>query len=94
MTFRVDQKVVCVNAGVVAIDASGYLRERGIYRINFMRIDSTGRLCVWLDGVTGGWEVCRFRPVVDRKSEISFTHGADPSSDQFDNRRTKVGAPA
>ena len=27
------------------------------------------------------------RPVVDTKTEVSFTTGADPSSEQFDNRR-------
>lgn len=29
----------------------------------------------------------RFRPLTESKSSISFTTGADPSSDQFDNRR-------
>jgi hypothetical protein len=38
--------------------------------------------------------IARFRPIGDRKSGISFTQGADPSSDRFDNRRVKVGAPA
>lgn len=28
-----------------------------------------------------------FRPIVENKSEVSFTTGADPSTDQFDNRR-------
>ena len=34
-----------------------------------------------------------FRPLVDHKSEISFTTGADPDSERFDNRkRTQVPA--
>jgi hypothetical protein len=40
------------------------------------------------------FESLYFKPVSKTKSEISFTHGADPSSDQYDNRRVRVGAPA
>jgi hypothetical protein len=32
------------------------------------------------------------RPVVDTKQEISFTAGADPSTEQFDNRKQMVPA--
>jgi hypothetical protein len=34
-----------------------------------------------------GFSTSWFRPIVDNKSEISFTDGADPASGKWDNRR-------
>lgn len=41
----------------------------------------------WADGVYElGMNAEFFRPLVENKSEVSFTTGADPSSEQWDNR--------
>lgn len=41
------------------------------------------------------WAASRFRPLVATETKTSFTTGADPSTDQFDNRRrVKVGVSA
>ena len=37
-----------------------------------------------------GFSSTRFRPLVDTKTEISFTQGADPESERYDNRRPVV----
>ena len=34
-----------------------------------------------------GWTSDGFRPLTDRKSEVSFTEGAPKESERFDNRR-------
>lgn len=71
--FRVGQKVVCV-------DASGYehLTEGHVYDVT-----RTNHLPTWIninccamhanrDGA--GWERSRFRPIVERKTDIGFAH--------------------
>lgn len=37
--------------------------------------------------IEGAFALARFRPLTDRKSEVSFTVGADPESKTWDNRR-------
>lgn len=108
MTFRVGQKVVCINATPkygnwdddVPVPVQG-----NIYTVSQAPFPAPPETD-YGDGITiislaelpnpyGGYDVIRFRPIVEPKAEISFTTGADPSSDQFDNRRKvrkKIGA--
>jgi hypothetical protein len=80
MTFRVGQKVVCVDAGVGAIDASPYLTQGGVYTVSIVRVDSLGVLVLGLSGVAHQWRSSRFRPAVERKTDISiFTAMLKPS---------------
>jgi hypothetical protein len=105
MTFRVGQKVVCIDASgikksfemcpnrpvkgcvytVRSIFDDGLLLEEVVNPPNM----------TWKSGETGeaGWCFHRFRPIVERKDEISFTEGAPKDSEQFDNRR-KIGVDA
>lgn len=66
MTFRVGQKVVCV-------DASGqevFIEKGAIYTI--ISISPCGVYIRVADG--GGHYKHRFRPIVERKTDISFAH--------------------
>ena len=76
MTFRVGQKVVC-------IDSSGGCEAYGIFSGRIYTITNIG---LWLgktlhvdvkeipSRVPLGWRATRFRPVVERKTDISFAH--------------------
>lgn len=111
MTFRVGQRVACVDANpyrYVSRDDDSYiasvdgLKTGGTYTIRQITISSfkgiayLGIRLLEIERPFGdvAFDASRFRPLIERKSQISFTHGADPSSDQFDNRRLKVGASA
>jgi hypothetical protein len=87
MTFRVGQRVVCVDAsrGRPLRGARATLVKNAIYTIRKIEIwnDVTGVyleeiiepvLDVWLDrGPTEPcWRLSRFRPVVERKTDISI----------------------
>jgi hypothetical protein len=97
MTFRVGQKVVCIAKPIARLKdlgLPGFIKGL-VYTITSFYEEvphGTFLTAAELDQRVGG-QCCGFRPVVDHKTEISFTHGADPSSDQFDNRRVAVGAP-
>jgi hypothetical protein len=114
MTFRVGEKVVCVDgnfgeswnvAGALLRPIAGMtyiVRWVGDWNfcdgtalsLRLMEIENPAKNWL-LNGVSeAAFVTSRFRPFVPRKTEISFTHGADPSSDQFDNRLVKVGASA
>lgn len=108
MTFRVGQKCVCIKqpdpAATARFPGSKYPTKDGIYKIRaindwpddmllrFEELDNRSFEGV-LSEIEPGFSARHFRPLSEHKSETSFTHGADPSSDQFDNRRVKVGAP-
>jgi hypothetical protein len=91
MTFRVGQKVVCV----LPVDD---LRRDEIYCVGSVAAGHNGILIgvnkSMFNARYPAFYAKRFRPIVERKTEVSFTTGADPSSEQFDNRRVKVGASA
>lgn len=77
MTFRVGQKVVCVDDSP---DRFG--RELGVVRGEIYTIRAVlerqgwqGVLLVEVDpGSAAGWYASRFRPVVERKTDISVFH--------------------
>jgi hypothetical protein len=89
MTFRVGQKVVCVNAKPrnVGFRIRG-LVEGAIYTVRRVGIQShpelgeqpsiwleeTVRSCPFYDIGDLGSHVSRFRPAVERKTDISFAH--------------------
>lgn len=102
MSFHVGQKVVCVNAQNTSNCGAKELGEGAIYTVRWVGIYSSiydsPSLCLKLVGIyrvdnwVSGNDDCpfstsRFRPLTETKSEISFTHGADPSTDKLDNRR-------
>jgi hypothetical protein len=109
MTFRVGQKVVCVDANFYGFEGFGrhkYPTRGTVYHIREI-VDACGEANVRLAEIKNGIGVCissgkeaepffrasRFRPIVERKDEISFTEGAPKDSEQFDNRR-KIGVDA
>lgn len=108
MTFRVGQKVVCIREtkdilGPEDDEIEAHVGE--IYTIRAIRVFPDGfpgfHVCEIVNKprrYLEGWheiyfDARRFRPIVERKTEVSFTAGADPSTKQFDNRR-KVRVPA
>ncbi len=103
MTFRVGMKVVCV----IDDDASPrpQLVKGRVYTVSHVRVFGSDE--TWKPGVgillaelpavetEGDWPhygAIRFRPAVEPKAEVSFTTGADPDSEQYDNRR-RVAVP-
>lgn len=95
MTFRVGQEFSLIESGrgswhaeegsVLPADCPVYGAVYTICGID----DFGGELWLLFAEIPGpySFEACRFRPVVDRKAEVSFTMGADPESEKFDNRR-------
>lgn len=103
MTFRVGQKVVCV-------DVSGW-NDADYLSWSYPRLGEIGTVigfsfdgehpCVLLaehpnptaPTALGGFRSRRFRPIVEKKTEISFTANAPKDSEKWDNRkRVKVRA--
>lgn len=93
MIFRVGQKVVCVNAGVIpgreADTSCGWARgeqivEGSVYTVRSVHTDDYGHPVLWLDevsrhpharrayGASIGYHQDRFRPAVDKKTDISI----------------------
>ncbi len=68
MTFRVGQKVVCV-------DASGVngVRERAVYEVSYVHHDGCIQVGFDPHQIDGfyAYRPSRFRPVVERKTDIS-----------------------
>jgi hypothetical protein len=80
MAFRVGQKVVCIDNGMGAMDASPYLQKGDVYTVTASRIDLVGWPVIGLAGVRYQWSAERFRPIVERKTDISiFTAMLNPS---------------
>lgn len=96
MTFWVNQKVVFIGFAfswrrlLFPHPGESPVKDR-VYEIE--NLTPTG--CLELRGVNSpsdffwnaGFHPRLFRPIVETKTEVSFTIGADPSTDQFDNRR-------
>jgi hypothetical protein len=102
MTFRVGQKVKYVGPLfpniygqiVPAPNAKYTVRAAGFHfedAILLNEIVNTPRQ--WGDGIYELWMNAKFfHPIVERKSEISFTEGAPLDSERWDNRRQKENA--
>ena len=90
MAFRVGQKVVCVDVAIDYLGRPTKLRENAIYTIGRI-VSDYGMIGLVVEGAhswheTGAYRSSRFRPVVERKTDISiFTRMLNPS---------KVGADA
>ena len=104
MTFYVGQKVTLIHnwSPKRAAYADEVFPEYGaIYTIRsidfddnrewlrFIEIKNTPRLYIDIDGELR-FSSKHFRPLVDTKQEVSFTIGADPDSEIWDNRKVKV----
>lgn len=98
MSFHIGQRVICVNdtngtimsRPVLGCGYSAGLRNGAIYNIR-----SVENQFLYFAELKGGWRATRFRPIIERKTEVSFTEGAPKDSEKFDNRRrVKVLAPS
>lgn len=103
MTFRVGQAVECIDGNFnyfVDIKLEFLPAKGGTYTIRDIVEGNNGmgsvRSLVFEEFrnrkhpiTSNEYSFCfwRFRPVVEPKPEVSFTTSADPSTDQFDNRR-------
>lgn len=104
MTFRVGQKVVCVDDEFVAVcRGRATLPRRGkTYTVRnvftysqwtaIRLVEIKNKAVAFYNDDTGetveaAFPTWRFRPAVEPKAEVSFTTGADPDSEQYDNRR-------
>lgn len=101
MTFRVGMKVVCVDDSPTSLFGERQLVFGEIYTIRWagVAVDFFGefpgvrlvevpmheRSSPSQDDVA--FASRRFRPAVSPKQEVSFTTGADPGSEAWDNRR-------
>lgn len=84
MPFHVGQKVVCALEGVTPGDTDNYGRPGRIATGEIYTISKTGFFAewnlpvVWLVEVEcaspAGWPAEYFRPIVERKTDISFAH--------------------
>lgn len=73
MTFRVGQKVVCIKEPIPQADCKYAIFEKGaLYTVTLIEECSLGTFITVAElhpNVTG--EACGFRPVVERKTDIS-----------------------
>jgi len=72
MTFQVGQKIVCVDASLPANPwhrANPLVKDR-IYVVRDSLRCNCG--CVDIDGSGRGWQPFRFRPLIERKTDISI----------------------
>lgn len=93
--FRVGQKVVCVDDSG---DRYGRFEDLPVKDEVYTIRKSFGR-AVLLEEIVNPphhyaeaydelrFKAWRFRPLTDTKSEVSFTIGADPESERWDNRK-------
>lgn len=87
MAFRVGQEVICVNADkqiLVAGDRAVVEGERYTIRMTYDHYGQPGVHLVGVNNPSGrGYRVERFRPAVERKTDISiFTAMLNPSHEK------------
>lgn len=99
MAFTVWQKVVCVDARPPFHCAPNKMPHQLVhgktYTIRFydevsgvLLVEVINPQTYFSDGFgEGHWNYMRFRPLVETKQETSFTVGADPESEKWDNRK-------
>lgn len=85
MIFRVDQEVVCIDAG---LPANPWHRQYPLVLKQIYVVRSlAGPYCIDIDGSGRAWQNWRFRPLVGCKTDISiFTR-------MLDGLRSKEHAP-
>jgi hypothetical protein len=74
MTFRVGQKVVCVDDTPPSLGRALLIKKGAIYTVtdSFEWLGQEGLLFAEIDPKGGvGWHAWRFRPIVSRKTDIS-----------------------
>lgn len=98
MTFRVGQKVVCIRHLVgPGRPGASYPKVGPIYTVRSINDEPEGAI-IRLEEIDNAhlepWNVCEpgftasaFRPIVEDKKHVSFTMGADPDSESWDNRK-------
>ena len=76
MTFRVGQKVVCVDDSPSFLNGKPCpLRKRSVYEIRDMyRTPDDEVLHLQVAGFNPHFHHRRFRPIVDKKTDIGFAH--------------------
>ncbi len=84
--YYVGQKVVCIDDR----GAEWCLELKAVYTVLGLEGQCLIIDCTPDDVGCCGWRSARFRPLVETKSEVSFTIGADPDSEKWDNRKVKV----
>lgn len=92
MAFYVGQKVVCVDASATLNGASVPLREGSIYTVSGLDADGPpSQLALYLQEIgktevlTGMFYAHRFRPVVERPTDISiFKAMLNPKTAEID----------
>jgi hypothetical protein len=79
MPFHVNQKVVCVDA---SLPANPWHRKHPLVLNQIYVVHAlAGPKCINIDASRRAWENCRFRPLVQRKTDISiFTKMLTPAS--------------
>jgi hypothetical protein len=99
MTFRVGQKVVCIRH----LDWAGwpgatYPKVGPIYTVRSINDEPKGAI-ICLEEIDNahlsrahgriepGFIASAFRPIIEIKKRVSFTTGADPDSESWDNRK-------
>lgn len=96
MAFTVGMKVVCIaEANGLQCGPNSVEPTKGDIGTIVSIYQSSEGLAIELaefptppcDGFDKGWLAVDFRPIVERKTEISFTIGADPESEKWDNRK-------
>jgi hypothetical protein len=103
MTFRVRQKVVCVDDSPTDADGTCELTLGTVYTVRWVGPwkhpsvpEINGVRLAEIDRGPDEWtpEVVdmpfranRFRPIVEDNKRVSFTLGADPESERWDNRK-------
>ena len=98
MTFRVGQKVVCIrHRDGAGRPGANYPKVGPIYTVRSINDEPKGAIiCLeeidnahlrpW-HGSEPGFIASAFRPIVEDKKRVSFTMGADPDSESWDNRK-------
>jgi len=99
MTFRVGQKVVCIrHRDGAGCPGANYPKVGPTYTVRSINdglkgaiicleeIDNS-HLSPAFGSIEPGFIASAFRPIVEDKKRVSFTLGADPDSENWDNRK-------
>jgi hypothetical protein len=71
MMFHVGQPVECIDA---SLPANPWHREHPLVLHKIYIVQHLFVKCIDIDGSRRGWQNWRFRPIVERKTDIGFAH--------------------